>query len=274
MLTKNFSRAVKDHPRQLASAPVRAGQLIYVGSVLCYDVLGRLVRGIVNAVKVAGVTVEQAFPDDPKANVALDNTNGSDGAWSGDRLDRGVRLDQVGEYYFPSVAGIPRPGGKAYLVDDDQISSLPTASTLVVGEFTQPYKAGWLVDIGKRNRPAEATVTMIVGAAAAGDQAVAVQLVDEHGDDLPLAREVSWYLAEDAAGVVRTSTPADGGVAGGANGSVSESTAGVAGMATTAADGSLDVVVSHAGAGDDFYLVVTVPWSGRRTVSSIITPTP
>lgn len=274
MLTRNTDRVVKSHPRALQSIPAAAGQLVFNGSIICTNAAGLAVRGIVGAVRVAGVAVEPIFPEDPKANVHLDNTNGSAGAWSGDRIDRGVRIDTVGEYCFANVAGAPLPGGKAYLVDDDALSSLPSSSALVLGEFTQPHgAAGWFVDISKRNQPVQAAVTMAAQAAAGGAQEVALQLVDEHGVDLPMGVEVSWYLAEDAAGLIRTTTAADGGVAAGADGSLSETVAGVAGMATTGPDGALSIVVSHS-LNRSFWLVATVLGSGRKTVSTELIPTP
>lgn len=269
MLTKNLERAVKEHPRQLAIGPAKAGQIYYNGAIVGVDAAGLIVRGIIGAVRIAGVLVEPLLAI---ANFHLDNSAGSDGAWSGGEIARGVRFDTVGEYAF-AVSGDPKPGGKAYAVDDETVSALPTAAGLVLGEFSRPHTGGrWFVDIGQRNTPVRSAVTLTVGAAAAGAQAVDIQAVDEHGDDLPLALDVLWFLASDAAGLVRSATAADGGVAA-TIGSASETVAGVEGTATLTAAGAGRLVVDHSGP-ESFRLTAIVVGSGRRTVSTIITPTP
>lgn len=107
-----------------------------------------------------------------------------------------------------------------------------------------------------------------IGADAGTTIAVAIQLLDAAGDDMATRACIPWYLSSDANGDAIASATS-GGIAIGTDGLLIEWTANVAGMVTSEADGDIDVVLTEAGAGT-WYLVLVMP-NGKLVVSGAIT---
>lgn len=112
-----------------------------------------------------------------------------------------------------------------------------------------------------------ARATFALAAEAANMIAVTVQLKDEVDKNVAAVSIFNWFIASDAAGT----TPAaalSGGVAAGASGKVHQTTAGIAGFATTTAAGVVVMNLTDTVA-KTVYLVVVHP-NGVRTVSQAI----
>lgn len=108
-----------------------------------------------------------------------------------------------------------------------------------------------------------------VGADAGTTVAVTVQFVDrENGSELAERVAVPWYLSADANGDALASATS-GGIAIGTDGLLIEWTANLAGLLISEADGDADVVLTEAGAGT-WYLVLVMP-DGMLVVSGAIT---
>ena len=110
-------------------------------------------------------------------------------------------------------------------------------------------------------------VTFTINAETANTITVNAQLTDVNGDNLTQRATVNWFLTTDAVGLT-TGAAVSAGVVSGANGKVNQTTAGVAGFATSDATGRIDFVVGDAGALTR-YLVIVMP-DGTRVVSGAI----
>lgn len=111
---------------------------------------------------------------------------------------------------------------------------------------------------------------MAVGAEGGSDDInVTVQLTDHNGNDLAIAGAVGFYLADDSAGLNRSTVAPDGGIAIGTDGSMSEFIANLAGSVTSETDGDIDITLIDSGT-PTFYLVIVLP-TGKIVVSDAIT---
>lgn len=173
-LAKNKSREHKVHERQLNIVGANAGETFYVGGYLLREAATGLGTKVLAAGNVPlGVITEQMFPDDPdKAlNCALDNSAGNDGVVSplDDGCLRCLRYDQRGEYAFAVSAGTPKVGAPAFLVDDNTVTAVASATGIVAGTFTRPAAGGgWFIDIAKRGVLGDTFTQQAVEAALAG----------------------------------------------------------------------------------------------------------
>lgn len=155
-LSKNKSREHKLRSRKTNVGGVNATEKIYVGGYLLREAASGVVTKAVAAGNVPlGVVVESMFPDDPdKAlTAAYDNTSGADGVVASldDGCVRTVRYTSDGEYAFAVASGTPKVGDPAYLVDDDNVTTVASVTGIIAGEFTRPAPGGgWFVDIEKR----------------------------------------------------------------------------------------------------------------------------
>lgn len=118
-------------------------------------------------------------------------------------------------------------------------------------------------------RNVEIAASFTVGAEVANAIAVTVQLSDRrNGGDMSERISVGWYLSSDANGDAIATAPSSG-IAIGTDGLLIEWTANVAGIAVSEADGDIDVVLTEAGAGT-WYLVLVMP-DGKLYPSGAIT---
>lgn len=108
-----------------------------------------------------------------------------------------------------------------------------------------------------------------IGADAGTTIAVTIQLKDRvDGGELGEAVALPWYLASNATGQAVASATS-GGIAIGTDGVLIEWTANISGLAISEADGDIDVVLTEAGAGT-WYLVLVAP-DGKLLISGAIT---
>lgn len=108
-----------------------------------------------------------------------------------------------------------------------------------------------------------------VGADAGTTIDVDIQLVDrENGNEIGERVALPWYLSSDANGDAVASATS-GGIAIGTDGLLLEWTANISGMVISESDGDIDVVLTEAGAGT-WYLVLVAP-DGKLLVSGAIT---
>lgn len=140
--------------------------------------------------------------------------------------------------------------GKEFVGNVTVTGSISAASTVVTG------------------RPGAAVHT--VAAAGGGAQTDSIQVNDEAGTAMAEPVSLSWYLADDAAGITPSTLAPDGGVAAGTDGALIESVANLSGFAVTEADGDLDVTVTATTG--SWYLVLVLP-DGTLSISTVITPT-
>lgn len=107
-------------------------------------------------------------------------------------------------------------------------------------------------------------VTFTVGAEAADVINVAVQM------KAAKAQAMSFYLADDAAGLTPSASAPAGGIAIGTDGALIENVANLSGMVITEATGAFDIDLTNATTAPTFYLVVVLP-GGNLAVSPAIT---
>lgn len=107
-----------------------------------------------------------------------------------------------------------------------------------------------------------------IGAEAANEINVAVQLVDPGGQPLEAPTGITAYLSDTADGLTPTAATVDT-VAIGTNGSLIDITAATSFVIVSDADGQFDLDIGEAGAGT-WYLTLILP-SGAIVVSDAIT---
>ncbi len=118
-------------------------------------------------------------------------------------------------------------------------------------------------------RNVEIAASFAIGTEQANAITVTVQLSDRrNGGDMSERICVGWYLSSDANGDAIATAPSSG-IAIGTDGLLIEWTANVAGIAVSEADGDIDVVLTEAGAGT-WYLVLVMP-DGKLYPSGAIT---
>jgi hypothetical protein len=114
-----------------------------------------------------------------------------------------------------------------------------------------------------------AGATIVVGTEVPNDINVTVQLTNAAGTAMATASVVDFYLADDAAGLDRSTVAPDGGIAIGTDGSMTEYAANLAGALTSEADGDIDITFTESGAAT-WYLVIVLP-NKSFVVSAAIT---
>ena len=141
MLTADKQRSKALHTLRLVPLPVAAGEVIFVGALVCTDATGVAVP----AADAAG-TVFQGV-----AHRGFDNSAGADGDLSGPlSQQRYCEVDQNGPYSFAVDGAAPISGDTALVVDDDTVSAAATVNSLACGRFTEPDPAqagNWFVDV-------------------------------------------------------------------------------------------------------------------------------
>jgi len=113
-------------------------------------------------------------------------------------------------------------------------------------------------------------VVMTVGTQAADVITVACQFNDANGKALEVPGALSWYLADDAAGLTPTAAAPDVGTAAGTDGAIIENVANVAGVAVSEVDGDVDIAIEDATGTPTWYLVFILP-TGKLAISDAIT---
>lgn len=108
-----------------------------------------------------------------------------------------------------------------------------------------------------------------VGAQAGNDITVTIQAVDrENGNEVGERVAIPWYLSSNANGDALASATS-GGAAIGTDGLLIEWTDNLAGLLVTEVDGDADIVLTEAGAGT-WYLILVMP-DGKLIPSAAIT---
>ena len=141
-LTQDTQRTWALHQPQILPLPAAAGAVLYVGALVATIGSGRAVP----ASDTAGLVVQGVCRE------GLNNANGAAGTLgtTADYTDavRFVRVDAQGEWLFQVVGGSPKPGGIAYVVDDNTVSAAFTDNNVQAGRFTRPYgPSTWFIDI-------------------------------------------------------------------------------------------------------------------------------
>jgi hypothetical protein len=145
VLTSDTQRNEKLHRSQLLAIPVAADTAIWTGAIVCTNAAGLAVPGA-DAAGLAphGVT-----------HRGFDNRGGAAGTIPGSSnlfgAERFVQVDTAGEWEFLVSAGAPKPGGAAFIVDDNTVSANATNNNLKIGTFTRAgNQGGWFVDVERR----------------------------------------------------------------------------------------------------------------------------
>lgn len=156
-LAASVIRPSKTHPENPLAMGVNAGSVIYGGAMVCREAATNLA---VPAADTTGLVFMGVALDE------LDNTSGDDGAVVGGTAGnvRTVRVDRDGEYAYTVSTGTPRPGGVAYVVDDNTVRASANTNGIVAGIFTRQHSSGvWFVDHSAAKRPAAAAVASLAG---------------------------------------------------------------------------------------------------------------
>lgn len=114
--------------------PVKAGENIPGGALVCVDTSGRALNGATTAgLKCAGVSRE-----------GFDNTDGADGVLTDQAEARFIRVQYNKSFRF-DVAGSPAIGKPVYLVNNNDVTTV--VGNVFVGWIVQHYGhgAGWMV---------------------------------------------------------------------------------------------------------------------------------
>ena len=130
-LTADVHRMHSVHQPQFLPFPVRGGACLYLNAITCTDSDGFAVPGEDTlGLRAQGVAWKP-----------FDNTDGA---------DRYVEVDCQGEWEFAFTGPVPKPGDKAFVVDDDTVSTV-TFESVLLGRFTRPGSPGkWFVDVERR----------------------------------------------------------------------------------------------------------------------------
>jgi len=141
-LTQDTQRTWALHQPQILPLPAAAGAVLYVGALVATIGSGRAVP----ASDTAGLVVQGVCRE------GLNNANGAAGSLgtTADYTDavRYVRVDTRGEWLFNVSGGTPKPGGIAYVVDDNTVSAAFTDNAVQAGRFTRPYgPSTWFIDV-------------------------------------------------------------------------------------------------------------------------------
>lgn len=139
--------------------------------------------------------------------------------------------------------------------------NMPTA-----GSFTNLAATG-TVTLEGASMPLNVAYT--IGTEAANAITVNVQVNDGAGAAMATASAFNMWLASDSAGLNPDATEPDTSVAAGTDGAIVKLGTGVY-FVTTEADGDLDIVITHAGGADTWYMAILLP-NGKLAVSSAIT---
>jgi hypothetical protein len=143
-LTADVHRMHSVHQPQFLPFPVKGGARLYLNAITCTDANGFAVPGADTLGLRAQGVVWKPF----------DNTDGADGTlgdtFNGFGAVRYVEVDCQGEWEFAFTGPVPKPGDKAFVVDDDTVSTV-TFESIHLGRFTRPGSPGkWFVDIERR----------------------------------------------------------------------------------------------------------------------------
>ena len=141
-LTQDTQRTWALHQPQILALPAAAGAVLFVGALVATNAAGQAVP----ASDTAGLTVQGVCRE------GLNNSFGAAGTLgtTGDYMDavRFVRVDAQGEWLFNVSGGTPKPGGIAYVVDDNTVSAVFTNNAVQAGRFTRPYgPSTWFIDV-------------------------------------------------------------------------------------------------------------------------------
>ncbi len=118
-------------------------------------------------------------------------------------------------------------------------------------------------------RNVDVAASFIIGAEALNAIAVTIQLSDrKNGGDMSERVGLAWYLSSDANGDAIATAPSSG-IAIGTDGLLLEWANNVSGWVISESDGDIDVVLTEAGAGT-WYLVLVAP-DGKLYPSGAIT---
>lgn len=142
-LTANKDRSKKIHTLRIVALPVKAGEVLYDGALVCTEDATGLA---VPAADSAGLTFQGVVIP----GRGLDNTNGANGVVNGNLSERYVEVDVNGPWQFAVDGTAPKAGQDALIVDDDETSADATSNDIKCGRFLQPAGDGsgeWMVDI-------------------------------------------------------------------------------------------------------------------------------
>ncbi|MEM9596780.1 MAG: hypothetical protein AAGD06_21095 [Acidobacteriota bacterium] len=146
-------------------APAAAGHLFFDGAYLFQDDAGLLhpANGVNYGMRPAGVlwpaSLSEQYGD---VDHHLDTRTLANGSWVGDERTWVLRY-AVTESFLFEVQGSPAIGREVYPLDDDLMTTVPTASGVVGGVITRPGpRGGWFVDIAERRAPPRSAITVTV----------------------------------------------------------------------------------------------------------------
>ena len=114
-----------------------------------------------------------------------------------------------------------------------------------------------------------ADVTGVIGAEAANAISVACTVKDDVGAAVAARAGLRFFLSDDANGDSIAAAAASGGIAGGANGHVTQVVTGKIVYGVTEADGTLTIVVTEAAA-KTFWLVAQLPNGFLKVIGALV----
>jgi len=204
------------------------------------------------------------------ADEDIDNGSGA----AGDKSIR-TRCGSVEERAVTGATSDTKFGSRVYASNNNDLSLTPTSTAIFVATVIRVTASGKALI--KFNPPdtvhlpeqvlSDATIT--VGAEAANVINVAMQLLDQSGNEMVTRRGLAAYLSDDATGDSIAGTAPSGGVAIGTDGLAIPLVANKAFHLTSEADGDIDLNITETGA-DTWYLHLVLP-DGRLASSGAIT---
>ena len=143
-LTADIHRMHSVHQPQFLPIPIEAGFRLFLNAIVCTNALGLAMPGYDgNNLRAQGVAWKPFDNSEGDTGTLGDTFNGFGAA-------RYVEVDCQGEWEFAFTGPVPKPGDKAYVVDDNTVATATTYSILL-GKFTRPGSPGkWFVDIERR----------------------------------------------------------------------------------------------------------------------------
>lgn len=204
------------------------------------------------------------------ADEDIDNGSGA----AGDKSIR-TRCGSVEERAVTGATSDTKVGARVYAANNNDLSLTPTATAVYVADVVRVTSSGVALI---RFRPVEtvhlpiqvlSAATITVGAEAANAINVAVQLLDQSGNEMVGRRNLIAYLSDDANGDSIAAAAADGHVAVGTDGLAVHLVTDKVFMVTSEADGDFDLTITESGA-DTWYLILVLP-DGRLIASGAIT---
>lgn len=242
---------------------VGADDIVYRGSLLEWssgDVLP-----LSGAGDFAGIAAEE-----------VDNTGGSAGAKKVD-----VRVYSLEERSVTGLSAETKFGQRVFATTDGDLTLTPVAASTWVGRVVQWISGTTgLIEfdaVAVMNQPLQrlASASFSIGSEAANAITVAVQLLDEDGNDMVSIQGVKAYLSSDAAGGTLEPDSATLSITAGTDG-IAIPLADTDGIGSTAAflvseaDGDIDVVITQTSGADTHYLNLIMP-DGSIVTSGAIT---